>query len=131
MKKINAIFRASKLKAVTQSLETMPDLTGMTISTVRGYGSHVSEKIKTRFNPLLKVPPGSELKKLEPHTKIEIICIDAIVEDVIAVIMQVARTGKAGDGKITISPINSIIRIQTGERDEEAIRYREHYIDNV
>lgn len=123
MKKINAIIRATRLQAVTNALHMIPEVTGMTTSTVRGYGCHSwqTSTSERKYSPLLKNAPGSDLIKLEPHTKIEIVCIDAVVEEVIDSIQKAARTGKAGDGKIIISPIDDIIRIQTGVRGEAAI----------
>lgn len=117
MKKINAIIRAGRLQSVTDSLRGISGLTGMTLSTVRGYGCRTWNSqvgSRHRMSSLTKF-------KAEAHTKIEIICTDSIVERVVSAIANAAKTGKPGDGKITIFPIDDVVRIETGARGEKAI----------
>lgn len=118
MKKINAIIRASRLQAVIKELQTIPGLTGVTMSTVRGYGCHTWTKSE-EIPPLFK---NSRTIKAEAHTKIEIICADHVVEKAVSAIETAAKTGRPGDGKITVFPIDDVIRIQTGARGEQAIQ---------
>ena len=117
MKKINAIIRASRLQNVLKALQMVPGLSGVTMSTVRGYGCHTW--VAPGETPRLK--PNPTAIKAEAHTKIEIICTDDVVESAVSAIETAARTGKAGDGKIAVFPIDEVIRIQTGARGEKAI----------
>ena len=112
MKKIEAIIRPFKLDEVKIALVNA-GIVGMTVSEVRGFGR---QKVQTeRYR-------GSEytvefLQKL----KIEIVVENDQVDMVIDKIIAASRTGEIGDGKIFISPVNEIVRIRTGERDQEAI----------
>lgn len=112
MKKIEAIIRPFKLDEVKIALVNA-GIVGMTVSEVRGFGRQKGQTERYR---------GSEytvefLQKL----KVEIVVEDAQVEMVLEKIIGAARTGEIGDGKIFISPVNEIVRIRTGEKDQEAI----------
>ena len=112
MKKIEAIIRPFKLDEVKIALVNA-GVVGMTVSEVRGFGRQKGQTERYR---------GSEytvefLQKL----KIEIVVEDDQVDMVVDKVIQTARTGEIGDGKIFISPVEHIVRIRTGENDLEAI----------
>lgn len=112
MKKVEAIIRPFKLDEVKIALVNA-GIVGMTVSEVRGFGRQKGQTERYR---------GSEytvefLQKL----KIEIVVEDDQVDMVVDKIIVAARTGEIGDGKIFIAPVDSIIRIRTGEKNQEAI----------
>ncbi len=112
MKKVEAIIRPFKLDEVKIALVNA-GIVGMTVSEVRGFGRQKGQTERYR---------GSEytvefLQKL----KVEIVVDDEQVDMVIDKIISASRTGEIGDGKIFVSPVEKIIRIRTGERNEEAI----------
>ena len=112
MKKVEAIIRPFKLEEVKLALVSAGTV-GMTVSEVRGFGRQKGQVERYR---------GSEftvefLQKL----KIEVVIDDASVDKVVTAITQAARTGEIGDGKIFISPVDTVIRIRTGERDRTAL----------
>ena len=113
MKKIEAIIRPFKLPDVRAALSEV-NITGMTISEVKGLGSQQGH---------IEIYRGNESRvDFIPKTKIEIVVPDIMADDVIQTIMDSARTGKIGDGKIFVSDVQRIYRIRTGESDEEATR---------
>lgn len=112
MKKVEAIIRPFKLDEVKIALVNA-GIVGMTVSEVRGFGRQKGQTERYR---------GSEytvefLQKL----KIELIVEDEQVDMVVDRIVSAARTGEIGDGKIFISPVEQIVRIRTGEKNQEAI----------
>ena len=112
MKKVEAIIRPFKLEDVKLALVNA-GIVGMTVSEVRGFGRQKGQVERYR---------GSEftvefLQKL----KIEVVVDDEKTESVVDAIANAAKTGEIGDGKIFISPIESVIRIRTGERDSAAV----------
>jgi len=112
LKKIEAIIRPFKLDEVKVALVNT-GVIGMTVSEVRGFGRQKGQTERYR---------GSEytvefLQKL----KIEVVVEDTQVDLVVDKIMTVARTGEIGDGKIFVTPVESVIRIRTGERDLGAL----------
>lgn len=112
MKKIEAIIKPFKLEDVKDALSEA-GVTGMTVSDVKGYGRQQGHSELYR---------GAEyVVDFLPKIKIELIVADEDVDVLIAVIVNAAKTGKIGDGKIFVSPIEKIVRIRTGEQDEEAI----------
>ncbi len=112
MKKIEAIIKPFKLEDVKDAL-TAIDITGMTVSEVKGYGRQQGHSELYR---------GAEyVVDFLPKIKIETIVKNDDVDRAIHAIAQAAKTGKIGDGKIFVSSINKIVRIRTGEEDEEAI----------
>ena len=112
MKKIEAIIKPFKLDDVKDALAAL-ELTGMTVSEVRGYGRQQGHSELYR---------GAEyVVDFLPKIKIELVVKDDIVEDVIKVISKNAKTGKIGDGKIFVSSIETSVRIRTGETDDEAL----------
>lgn len=112
MKKIEAIIKPFKLEDVKDALSEA-GITGMTVSDVKGYGRQQGHSELYR---------GAEyVVDFLPKIKIELIIADNDVDSTIDLIIAAAKTGKIGDGKIFISPIERIIRIRTGEENEEAI----------
>jgi len=112
MKKVEAIIKPFKLDDVKEALLEI-GITGMTVSEVKGHGRQQGHTELYR---------GAEyIVDFLPKIKLELIVHEADVEKVIETISESARTGKIGDGKIFVSPIEKVIRIRTGEEDEEAI----------
>ena len=112
MKKIEAIIKPFKLDDVKEALNGI-GIKGMTISEVKGYGRQKGHK---------EIYRGAEyIVDFIPKAKLEIIVDSAQVDEVIETICQAAKTGKIGDGKIFITDVERVIRIRTGEEDEEAI----------
>lgn len=112
LKKVEAIIRPFKLDEVKIALVNA-GIVGMTVSEVRGFGRQKGQTERYR---------GSEytvefLQKL----KIEIVIEDDQVDMVVDKIVNAARTGEIGDGKIFVSPVDQIVRIRTGEKNTEAI----------
>ena len=112
MKKIEAIIQPSRLEAVKDALREA-GVGGMTVLEVRGHG---------RQKGHTEVYRGNEyMVDLLPKIKLEMIVADALVEPAVEAILKTARTGKIGDGKIFISPVDEMIRIRNAERGEEAL----------
>ena len=112
MKKIEAIIKTFKLEEVKDAL-TKIGIQGMTVSEVRGFGR---QKGHAEFYR------GAEYKvDFIPKSKVELIVPDELVYQAIETIKRAAKTGKIGDGKIFLSPVEEVIRIRTGERGKEAI----------
>jgi nitrogen regulatory protein P-II 1 len=112
MKKIEAIIKPFKLDEVKNAL-TKIGVQGMTMTEVVGFGRQKGHTETYR---------GAEYKTdFLPKSKIEIIVTDELVTQVIETIERAAKTGKIGDGKIFLSPVEEVIRIRTGERGRGAI----------
>ncbi|MCL7487341.1 MAG: P-II family nitrogen regulator [Desulfobulbaceae bacterium] len=112
MKKIEAIIKPFKLDDVKEALSEI-GIKGMTVSEVKGYG---------RQKGHTEVYRGAEyVIDFLPKLKIEIIVGSEQVEQVINTIVGAAKTGKIGDGKIFVMPIENVVRVRTGERGPEAI----------
>jgi nitrogen regulatory protein P-II 1 len=112
MKKIEAIIRTFKLEDVKESLWSI-GVRGMTVTEVKGCGR---QKGQTQFYR------GAEYTvDLLPKLKLEIIVHDDQVGPIVDAIREVARSGRIGDGKIFVLPIEEVIRIRTGERGRDAI----------
>ncbi len=112
MKKIEAIIRPHLLEAVRNALQEV-NVIGMTISEVQGYGRQKGHTETYR---------GTEYQiEFIPKVKVEVIIPDDVEEMVINAITKTAKTGKFGDGKIFVVPIDDVVRIRTGERGEAAL----------
>jgi nitrogen regulatory protein P-II 1 len=112
MKKITVIVQPVKFEAIKRRLMDM-GINGITITNVEGYG------FQKRKNDVLE---GQDVTvEFLPKVKIEIVLKDADVEKTLGEIIEIARTGRIGDGKIFISDITDVIRIRTGERGEYAV----------
>ena len=112
MKRIAAVVRPEKLEPLKEALFPAK-ISGMTIYQVHGCGNQHGWKEYFR---------GSEVfLNMIPKVKFEIIVEDSRVDEIVDVIVNVARTGEVGDGKIFISSIDSVVRVRTGEKDEAAV----------
>jgi len=112
MKKIEAIIKPFKLEDVKDALTAM-EITGMTVSEVKGYGRQQGHSELYR---------GAEyVVDFLPKIKIDIIVSEDMVEPAVKAIVEAAKTGKIGDGKIFVSSVDRVVRIRTSEEDEEAI----------
>lgn len=112
MKRVEAVIKPFKLEDVKDALAEI-GVTGMTVSEVKGYGRQKGHSELYR---------GAEyVVDFLPKIKMEMIVAEDMVEQTTSTIVEAARTGKIGDGKIFVSDIEKIIRIRTGEEDNEAI----------
>ena len=112
MKKVEAIIRHHKLNEVKDALASRV-LSAMTVTEVRGFGRQKGHSDTYR---------GNEYKvDFVPKVKVEVVVADNYLPTVLEVIMQAARTGKVGDGKIFVTELSSVVRIRTGEVDESAV----------
>ncbi len=112
MKKIEAVIKPFKLEDVKDALAEI-GITGMTVSEVKGYGRQKGHSELYR---------GAEyVVDFLPKVKMEMVVDNDQVDQVVNTVVEAARTGKIGDGKIFVSDIDRIIRIRTGETDSEAI----------
>ncbi|CAG35056.1 P-II family nitrogen regulator [Desulfotalea psychrophila] len=112
MKKIEAIIKPFKLEEIKEALTELA-ITGMTISEVKGYGRQKGHKEMYR---------GAEYSiDFNPKLKIELVVRAEIADKVVEKIRLAARTGKIGDGKIFVLPIEEVVRVRTGEQGREAI----------
>lgn len=112
MKKIEAIIKPFKLDEVREALSAI-GVTGLTVIEVKGFGRQKGHTELYR---------GAEyVVDFLPKVKIELVVTEALVEPAIEAILRSARTGKIGDGKVFITPVEQVIRIRTGETGEAAI----------
>ena len=112
MKRIEAIIKPFKLEEVKEALEEAGN-PGMTVTEVKGFG---------RQKGHTEIYRGSEYTvDFLPKIKIELVVPDSRAEDAVVAILKAAKTGKIGDGKVFISPIDDAIRIRTEERGESAL----------
>ena len=112
MKKLEAIIRHFKLEDVKNGLSEA-GIQGMTVSEVRGFGRQKGHKETYR---------GAEYTvDFLPKVKIEVVVADDLVDKVVEIITNSARTGQIGDGKIFITALANVVRIRTGETGAEAI----------
>ncbi len=112
MKKIEAIIKPFKLDEVRESLSDV-GINGLTVTEVKGFGRQKGHTELYR---------GAEyVVDFLPKIKVEIVLGDDLVEQAVETIIKAARTGKIGDGKIFVMPIEQVVRIRTGETNEDAI----------
>jgi nitrogen regulatory protein P-II 1 len=112
VKKVEAIIKPFKLEEVKEALSNA-GIKGLTVSEVKGFGRQKGHKELYR---------GAEYEiEFLPKLKLEIVVSDGELETVIEAIASSARTGRLGDGKVFVSPIEEVVRIRTGEIGEEAI----------
>ena len=112
MKKIEAIIKPFKLDDVKEALNEI-GVQGMTISEVKGYGRQKGHK---------EIYRGAEyVVDFIPKIKLEIVVPAEMTDQVVDTIQKSANTGKLGDGKIFVVPVDQAIRVRTGERGKEAI----------
>ncbi|RQD65553.1 MAG: P-II family nitrogen regulator [Desulfonatronovibrio sp. MSAO_Bac4] len=112
MKKVEIITRPFKIDEVKEALTKM-GIKGMTLTEVKGFGRQHGHK---------EVYRGAEYQvDFLSKVKMEIVIEDELVEKAVEVVMEASRTGKVGDGKIFIYPVENAIRIRTGEKGDKAI----------
>ena len=112
MKKVEAIIKPFKLDEVREALSEI-GVTGLTVTEVKGFGRQKGHTELYR---------GAEyVVDFLPKVKLEIVIGDELVDRAIEVIINAARTGKIGDGKIFVTPVEQVIRIRTGETNEDAV----------
>jgi nitrogen regulatory protein P-II 1 len=112
MKMVEAIIKPFKLDEVKDAL-TKAGIQGMTVSEVKGFGRQKGHTELYR---------GAEYAvDFLPKVKIQVLVSDDKAAQVVELVMQTARTGKIGDGKISVTPIEEVIRIRTGEKGPDAI----------
>jgi nitrogen regulatory protein P-II 1 len=112
MKKIEAIIKPFKLDDVREALADV-GITGMTVSEVKGFGRQKGHTELYR---------GAEyVVDFLPKVKLEIVVNSDVVDQCLDTIIETAQTGKIGDGKIFVTDVERVVRIRTGEEDEDAI----------
>ena len=112
MKLVTAIVKPFTLDDVRHAVEAAGVL-GLTVTEVQGYG---------RQRGHTEVYRGAEYAvEFVPKVRVEVLVDDEFAERVVGVIINAARTGKIGDGKVWISPVDKLVRIRTGERDHDAL----------
>ena len=112
MKKVEALIKPFKLDDVKEALQAL-GLKGMTVSEARGFGRQKGHTELYR---------GAEyVVDFLPKLKLEIVVEDDIVDDVLRAITEAAQSGRIGDGKIFVTPIERVVRIRTGETDSAAL----------
>ena len=112
MKKVEAIIKPFKLDEVKEALSEV-GITGMTISEVKGFGRQKGHTELYR---------GAEyVVDFIPKIKVELVLPDELVEKAVETIVNAARTGRIGDGKVFIYPVEDAVRIRTGEKGESAL----------
>ena len=112
MKLVTAVIKPHKWEDVRSALETI-GVTGMTVSEVSGYG---------RQKGHTEVYRGAEYDiALVPKVRVEIVVDEGDADSIVEAIVRAANTGRIGDGKVWVSPIETIVRVRTGDRDQAAI----------
>ena len=112
MKLVTAVIKPYKLDDVRQALESF-GLHGMTVSEASGYG---------RQKGHTEVYRGAEYKvDLVPKVRVEVLTGDSDASDVVDVICKAAQSGRIGDGKVWVVPIDTVVRVRTGERGPDAL----------
>ena len=111
MKIITAIVQPFMLNKVTYALEDMANFPGMTVTDARGFGRKQSpgEQRAAQYDPF------------HPKLRIEIVAPDEMVKSIVSTLVEHARTGKDGDGKVFIWSVERAVRVQTGETDDSAV----------
>lgn len=114
MKEIKAIVQPFMLEHVLDALAAIEGLPGVTISEVRGSGKTRAANVKR--------PVREAGHSFAPKSKLEIVVPNAMLDQVVDAIVQAARTGRRGDGKVFIHDLSDVVKIRTGDRGEVAIR---------
>jgi nitrogen regulatory protein P-II 1 len=111
-KLVTAIIKPFKLDDVKAALATL-GVQGMTVSEVSGFG---------RQKGHTEVYRGAEYTvDMVPKVRVEVLSDDGQALDIVAAIVEAARTGKIGDGKVWVTPVDQVVRVRTGERDADAL----------
>lgn len=113
MKAISTYIKPHKLSAVTLALHQVAGLSGMSVCDARGFGRGRAKDAPHRIR--------EDLVDFIPSVKIEIVCPDELVDEIVETIRREAHTGLRGDGIIYVAPLEDAVRISTGERGNAAI----------
>ena len=113
MKEIKAIIRPFKLLDLTEALQNIDGLPGVTVSEIKGFGKSRAKNAKDKVT--------YELVEFIPRIKLEIVVADEMAEEVINVIQKYAHTRNTGDGKIFVSDVENVVKIRTNERGIVAV----------
>lgn len=112
MKLVTAVVKPFTLADIREALDRL-GVHGMTVTETQGFGQQHGHT---------EVYRGAEYAtEFVPKVKVEIVTKDEMLEDVLGAVVSAARTGKIGDGKVWVSEISTVIRVRTGERDNDAI----------
>ena len=112
MKQVTAIIKPFKLDEVREALAQV-GVNGLTVTEVKGFGRQKGHTELYR---------GAEyVVDFLPNTRVDLVIADELVDQAVDAIIRIARTGKIGDGKIFVSPVEQVIRIRTGETGEAAV----------
>jgi nitrogen regulatory protein P-II 1 len=112
MRLVTAVIKPFKLEDVKAALE-MLGIEGLTVSEVQGFG---------RQKGHTEVYRGAEYTvDLVPKVRVDVLVDDLQADKVVASIVEAARTGKIGDGKVWVTPVDTVVRVRTGERDADAV----------
>lgn len=112
MKKIEVIIQPEKLAGLKKSLAVL-GINGMTVTEVKGFGKGRGSHV---------IQSSSEIVTFVPKVKVEAVVKDQHVDPTIELILEICWTGKVGDGKIFITPVEEAIRIRTSERGDDAVK---------
>jgi len=112
MKCVIAFIQPQQLERVLEALDRLP-IRGLSLTEVRGFGRGRAQ--------LLSESPPAAVRQFSPKVRLEIVCRDAEAETIARAIQRAAHTGRPGDGKIFIAPIERAISIVTGEEDDAAL----------
>lgn len=113
MKEIKAIIRPSKLLEVTEELQMIDGLPGVTVSEIRGFGKSRAKNASDKV--------VCEMVEFIPRIQLEVVVNEDLVAEVVEVIQKYAHTGNTGDGKIFVSTVDDIVKIRTNERGPGAV----------
>ncbi|MBI5476674.1 MAG: P-II family nitrogen regulator [Ignavibacteriales bacterium] len=113
MKEIKAIIRPFKLLEVTEQLQNIEGLPGVTVSEIKGFGKGRAKNAKDKVT--------YEMVEFIPRIKLEVVVNDEMADEVVNVIQKYSHTGNTGDGKIFIIDVEDVIKIRTNERGKKAI----------
>lgn len=113
MKEIKAIIQPFMLQKVCEELQRIVGLPGVTVSQVMGWGKALAADTEDTVEESGYI--------FARKTKLEVVVPDALAGKVVAVIVEAARTGNAGDGKVFVYEVSEVVKIRTGERGEDAI----------
>jgi nitrogen regulatory protein PII len=112
VKLVTAIVKPHKVEDVKEALQAT-GIQGLTLSEVRGFGRQGGHK---------EVYRGAEYQvEFVPKARLEVLCGEGQVDDVIKAIVEAARTGQVGDGKVFVTAVDRVVRIRTGEEDADAL----------
>jgi nitrogen regulatory protein P-II 1 len=113
MKEIKAIIRPFKLLEVTEELQRIKGLPGVTVSEIKGFGKSRAKNAQDKIE--------YEMVEFVPRIKLEVVVQDEMADDVVNVMQKFAHTGNTGDGKIFVINVEETVKIRTNERGRDAI----------